>query len=474
MKRIQLFLVGMFLVFGSLSAQDVDWQTGVAKIKELIKTNPAQASEEAQQIIKKNKKVMDVYAAIGRAYLDANKIDEAQTYVALGRKVNTKSAPLLVLEGDIAVAQKNGGLASQKYEEAIYFDPKYGEAYMKYADIYRAASPALAIEKLNQLKGIDPSNVFVDKKLAEIYYQKNDFDKATEAYANFVASGKAEEDDLVKYAFALFMKHDFEKSLEIANMGLQKNSRHAAFNRLAMYNYTEMKRFDEAQKAADAFFNASDKADYSYWDYVYYGRLSAAMKKYKEAVVQYEKALESDPSKTDLLKEISNAYEQINDYKNAIDAYKKYYASLESSKQTPDLKFELGKLYYGAGTLPDSLGVSKEERQQALHMGDTIFQEIATLSPDSYLGNFWRARTNSALDPETTQGLAKPYYEEVTKLLESKNDPRYNGVLIECYRYLGYYFLVTEKMTESKAYWNKILAIDPANELAKRALEGIK
>ena len=40
---------------------------------------------------------------------------------------------------------------------------------------------------------------------------------------------------------------------------------HAAFNRLAMYNYTDLKRFDEALKAADVFFKECDKADYSYW-----------------------------------------------------------------------------------------------------------------------------------------------------------------------------------------------------------------
>ena len=99
---------------------------------------------------------------------------------------------------------------------------------------------------------------------------------------------------------------------------------------------------------------------------------------------------------------------------------------------------------------------------------------LLKVAPDSYLGNFWRARTNSALDPETTQGLAKPYYEEVAAFLIDKNDPRYNSALIECYSYLGYYYLVANKLPESKEYWNKILAIDPANATAKRALDGIK
>ena len=101
-------------------------------------------------------------------------------------------------------------------------------------------------EKLEQLKAQEPSNTAVDKKLAEIYYLKNDFSKAAEAYSRFAMGPTATEEDLVKYAFALFLNHDFEKSLEVANMGLKKNARHAAFNRLAMYNYTDLKRFDEA------------------------------------------------------------------------------------------------------------------------------------------------------------------------------------------------------------------------------------
>ena len=195
---------------------------------------------------------------------------------------------------------------------------------------------------------------------------------------------------------------------------------------------------------------------------------------YDEAVIQYQKAIELDATKTDLWREISNAYEQKNDYTKAIDAYQKYYKSLSADKQTSDLQFQIGKLYYGKGTQGDTLTVSLDERKAALASADSVFAVIAQAAPDSYLGNFWRARANSALDPETTQGLAKPYYEEVATLLESKNDPHYNSALIECYSYLGYYYLVANKLPESKDYWNKILAIDPANATAKRALDGIK
>ena len=76
MKRVQMFLAGAFIAVGSLYAQssDAEWQAGVAKLKETIQTNPAQANEEAEQLIKgKNKKNVELLVAIGEVYLKAGK-----------------------------------------------------------------------------------------------------------------------------------------------------------------------------------------------------------------------------------------------------------------------------------------------------------------------------------------------------------------------------------------------------------------
>lgn len=110
----------------------------------------------------------------------------------------------------------------------------------------------------------------------------------------------------------------------------------------------------------------------------------------------------------------------------------------------------------------------------ALQAADSVFALVAEQAPDSYLGDMWRARTHSAMDPETTEGLAKPYYEKVVDVLLAQNEPRYNSALIECYSYLGYYYLLKSDYATSKEYWNKILAIDPTNATANKALDGIK
>lgn len=85
---------------------------------------------------------------------------------------------------------------------------------------------------------------------------------------------------------------------------------------------------------------------------------------------------------------------------------------------------------------------------------------MAAKVPDNYLGNFWRARVNSLRDPETTQGLAKPYYEAALSILEQKPDAT-KSVLVECNSYLGYYYFVKEDYNQSNCigirYWKLIL-----------------
>lgn len=477
MKRLNLFLLGACVAASSLYAQSDDWKAGVEKVKDLIKTNPEMAEEQADDLLKgKNKKNVDLVLAIGRAYMEAGQLEQAEDYVKIAKKADSKSAAVSIFEGDIAVARKDPGTASQRYEEAIYFDPNCKEAYLKYADIYKAANPGLATSKLEELRAIDPQAVEVDRKLAEIYYSANEFDKAADAYSRFAESDKATEKDLVNYSFALFLNHDFEKSLAVANLGLQKNPQHAVFNRLRMYNFIDLKRYDEAKQAADSFFAACKTEDLTYLDYLYHGTLLDALKDYNNAVISLEKAYEMNKDRTEVLRQISSSYEGAEKYEEAIDAFNKYVATLPEEQKTPDLTFEVGRLYYAEGTTADSVNYTPEMKKEALLQADSAFAKLAELVPDNYLGNFWRARTNSALDPETTEGLAKPYYEQVAAMLEekAKTEPRYNRTIIECYRYLGYYYLVTEDYEKSKEYWNKILTIDPEDAIATKALEGIK
>ena len=479
-KVVTLCCVGL-LFAGMVSAQtESDWKAGVNQVKEMIKSNPEGAWDLTEDLMKgKNKKNVDLILALTQVYLDANKTEEMTELIEKAKKADKKDPRISLLEGDIALAKKDVGTACQLYEQAIYFDPNCYEAYLKYARAYKSASPTMAIDKLNQLKQVAgvPQDVLLqaDKAMAEVYYSNNKFSDAAKAYESFIHTDVATESDIMSYAFALFMSHDFEASYEIASKGLQQNAESTGFNRLAMYNLIDLKRYDEAATIADTFFNKLKDVNYSGLDYRYYGALLNATKDYAGAVTQFEKAYELDTASIELLQQISEAYNNGGNYDKGIETYKKYCDLLPAEEKTAENIFTLAGMYYDQGT--DTVNVTLEKRQLALQEADTLYAQVSELAPDSYTGYFYRGHTRSAMDPETTQGLAKPYYEKVVELLLAKNDPRYNRVLITCYSYLGYYFMLQGKPEDyavSKEYWNKILAIDPNNALAKTALKGIE
>ncbi|MDD3321028.1 MAG: hypothetical protein PHS59_06245 [Paludibacter sp.] len=421
--------------------------------------------------IKGNNKNENVMIAISRAYLMNSLTVKALDYCELAKDINPKSSSVAVLFGDIKLEQQDLGEACSNYELAILYDENCKEAYIKYARAYKNVNPKLSIEMLNRLKQKDPAFLLVDKELADIYYVQNNFDEAAKLYNSYLQSGNSSIQDLTKYAMTLFLNNDFSKSLEVAQLGLQKAPRNPAFNRLVMWNNVDLKKYGDALKAADLFFNQTDHPDFTYLDYRYYGQALRETKQFDLSILQFQTALKMDSSKIELWKDISDMYNDKADYLNSITAYTQYLKKLDESKKTCDVIIALGKLYYSLGNNSSTDPLIKK---RALSEADSIFAIVAVKEPTGYRGNFWRARANAALDPETLLGLAKPYYDQTVSLVESKADPKYNSVLIECYSYLGYYSLLQKNNTLSLSYWDKIIAIDPSNSTAKKAIDGIQ
>lgn len=109
MKTMLVLSMGALLLAGTLSAQTPvpEWQAGVDKVKNLIQSNPAQASEEAGELLKgKNKKNVDLVTSVAHVYLNAGKITEAQEYLAMAKKANNKDPKVSVLEGVLPLTKE--------------------------------------------------------------------------------------------------------------------------------------------------------------------------------------------------------------------------------------------------------------------------------------------------------------------------------------------------------------------------------
>ncbi len=440
----------------------------IAEISNVLKSKPADL-KEALKPYKKAMKKADVLTGMAKTFLEIKDTVNATTYVEMALEKDYKYAPAYIVKGDILAVGVDGGKAAGQYEQAIRFDSKNPEAYYKYASIYSHINVSAAVEKLEQLRAERP-DIAVDAYVGHIFFVGNQFDKAVENFAK-VPQGQLEPKYVKEYAMALYFSQKYQESLAVVNAALAASPRDGVYNRLAMFNHTELKDYASALAAADALFNRSDSAKISYMDYTYYGNALSGNKQYAEAVDMYKKALEQEIDSKDkragVLKTLSDAYKQVDDYENAAASYKEYVTLLGTNTAT-DMA-GLANIYVQHGNMLTDSVVKMDKFKQA----EAVYVEMAE-NPDALeYAVFWRARVNTMMDPESKQALAKPHYEKVVELIVPKTEKSKadNARLIEAYRYLGaYYWIVLNDKEQGDIYWNKILEIDPENAVAKQAL----
>ena len=466
MKAIKYLLAGALMAVTStpVMAQDVQSQVdAIAKVIKENKSNPEAVEDQVKDFVKENKKNAIALAGLGRAYLDIKDTVNAKKYAKMAVDRGEKDAEGYILLGDIEALGNDGGAAATWYQQATLMDPQDPQGYIKYASVYRKRSPELSVQMLEKLRAVDPSYP-VDAEAGHFFYGANKLDKAVEHYGK-VDLNQLKDNYLTEYATAELLLANSKKSLEVALFGVNKNPRSAAMNRITFYNYTDLKDYKNALKYADALFNKSDSAKISARDYQYYAYAFMGDSAYDQAIEQFKKALEMNAELNDVRKQLSDAYIAKKDFTNGLAFYDEYLSKVEKPS-VPDLD-GLAQLYMQQASSIDSMTTDKIN---AFKKADEVYGRIASESPSNKLyATLMRARINSQLDPESTQGLAKPYYEEYVQLAQTENadNPK---LLIEPYMYLGYYYIVKEDNATAKSYYEKILAIDPQNATATQAL----
>ena len=472
MKAIKYFALGAVLAGFSTSAMAQDGtKADVDAVKKIISSKPADLDDQMKPFFKKNKKNAENLVAFGRAFYEAKDTANAAVYAEHALKANKQYAPAYILKGDLRALAEDGGGAAALYDQAIYFDPKNPDGYRKYASVYRKISPQGAIAKLNDLRAQLPDYP-VDAIIGHISYISNNFDEAIAAYDR-VPMEKLEKMDIIESAFSAYLTQKYDKGIQMAEFGLQKEPRNSTLNRLAMFCNTEKGNFDKALDFADRLFNKSDSANISYMDYVYYGNALNGLKKHDEAIAMYKKALEQEfdnaDKKAGVVKTLSDAYKGINDFDNAIKYYQQFLNDV--SKASASDHAGLGRLYAQHANALEDLAAKMEK----LRLADQVYAGLLDKYQDveDYVA-FQRARIGMQMDPESKEELAKPHYEKLVELLGSKADRDNTDKvrLVEAYRYLISYYLINKDDKETaKQFAAKLQEVDPENETAKQVLE---
>ena len=445
----------------------------VSKGKLMLKLNVKEAEATMQKAFtdKASKKDPVIYTAIGNAYAANKMYDKAKEYFKQAHSFDQNYAMAYVREGEMFMAEEKINDAANRFNMAAYVDKKNKLSRLKLAEIYTHVNTEQALITINELLAIDNDYAPAYKQLGELHYAKGQVEKAGEAYARYLSFGNGTTAEYVRYASILFLSKDYLGSLAEVEKILSMEPENAVAKRLLGYNLFEIEEYEQALAALTSFME-DPKSNRIASDYKYYARSLRKNKQDSLSIDYYTKALEIDKTNiSEILKEVAQVYESMKNYAMAGLYYEQYI------ENTPDAVaidyFNCGRsFYYAAGHIELAADVDSVEQMRLFEKADQKFAIVAERIPAGYLGNFWRGRVQSQLDPEATQGLAKPYYEQALAILET-NPSKYPGELLECYKYLGYYYLVQEDDEKSISYWKKVVEISPNDSMANEAIKGL-
>jgi tetratricopeptide (TPR) repeat protein len=449
----------------------------------------------AEDLFKKSfglaKKNASVPVEVAEVYVIAGNKAKADEALERARKINKKYPGIYLVEGDWLKNQGKVGEACSQYESAILFEPKDKVSYLRLAQIYKGINVDQALQYLDKLLGIDPNYIPAYAEIGDINYGKGRYKDALVAYEKFIAIQGVPLVQHERYASALYFDEQYDKSLEEIKFVLAQDPNNSVMYRIEAYNNYKNKNFELGLEQMNKFVQNTPQEKHIYYDYVTLGDLQVEMKQPELALDSYKKALELDSSKTVVYEKLTTAAENAKNYPLAVEYYEK------SFEINPDFSL-MSLFYYGqanfsasayyidsltiaAETTPELAAANEEVFNTYIKKGTKAFSDVVTRKPDTYLGYLWLATINSLVDSynqlrdKPMTGVAKPYYEEALQyMLENNADGRRNNDIIQCYRYLASYYYTLNDLNLVGECYEKILAIDPDNEQAKKTLDMLK
>ena len=393
----------------------------------------------------------ELYAALGDAYRSELKNTEAYNNYTQALAINPKMVSAVVATGVIWKQANNYEDSEKEYRRALAIDPNYGPAYRELAETYlrwgKNSTEAVSEQKYKQ---------------------------AVEFYKKYLDLTDRSLDSRMNYARFLVYAQDY-KALQQETQEIVKT---APKNNLLVYRYLgyaayENKNYAAGLDALNKFITQADPKRLIPLDYLYLGRLQSASGQDSVGINSLRKALALDTTQVEAYGEIAKSLYNQKKYAEAGDAYKVFVS--KSKQATLNDYLREGVSYYNAFKAQYySTATPKPVADTTLLLkADTAFTYIQkhAAQPQATVA-LYQARANDLREPSrnTSQGYAKPYYEQYIQLTTAKGTvpDEDKGFMAEAYDYLGTYYEYKEK-DEAKAAENfsKALQVDPTDKQAK-------
>jgi len=455
---------------------------------DLDANNKTAAQAKFDLVIKElKKKDTEEYVYIARAFMNADKPDYKSAIAVLTKAATTNpnDAQVQLALGDAYYGDKNQNDSYRAYLNAFQFDNSLIRAKMQLGVLLKGAKAYTeAVKSYDEVIVINQNYGPVYRELAETYYlwannvpktYTENIQKALSFYEKYLTLTDYSITSRMRHADFLILAKDY-KALELeANKMKELDGVNPRILRYLGYSAYENGNIDGALDALQKFTsNPSNKIIPR--DYLYLGQ--AKIKKGASAdgksvdptqlasgIADIKKAVEMEPLAANELNEIGKKlYDQ--------KAFAAAAAVFEVAVTKPNSKnylidnFYLGNSLYYDNTRKD---VVKPD-PIALQKADTAFGNVITASPTTQDAYIFRARTNKLLENDE---MISTYYQQYLDVVTAKGEEevtKNKNKFIEAYNNIAAVFANSDK-TKAVDYFNKTLALDPANEYALSSIK---
>lgn len=429
---------------------------------------------EAATLNKDNDPV--VFLGIAEAYMGYNGknrkrqndyLKEAELYLYKVQKLNPNDARAFVLLGVLYGLQGVEELEQSSYEGAIQRDPKLKEAYQRLGQLYKKQKKYNeAAEMFTKAIEIDATYAPPFREMAEMWFLAKKYDRAEEnmaKYLNIMGNDKAAR---MRACIFQYAGEQYDQAIGCMENMLKDTSAYV-LNRLIGYSHVKKATpdADKALAALDTYFKVAPAAAIIPSDYEMKARAEKLKGLIPEAIADFEKAIalaaadSTIDDRNDLLIEIGDIYKEQKEHAKRAIVLERFLQAEGGKTYNLKESFNLGLSYYSA---------------QNFAKADSVFKIMTETKPELHVGWVWRGKSNVQMDPDSKQGLAKPYLEKAKEIISAKeeNKVKQKDDYLFCLKYLAaYHTLVANDCPTALPLWNEILQIKPDDEQAANGLK---
>ena len=397
-----------------------------------------------------------IEAAEAYIHYENKDLDKAKLLLDKANAIDPKNVEVNILYGEIYGNLSNATLAAEYFNKAQELDPKSARAIVSKGRLYyNSTNYDAAAEEFERAIKLDPAYAPAYSAVAYAYLKQGKLAKAKEAAKKYLDLSKNNCSARIFYASLLYASKSYQEALdELALVSQRCDSNNIKMLRIQAYSNYEADKYPEGIAVMEHLFRIVPADKRIIQDFEFYGKLLIKTDKDSLGIEQLLKAYALDPTRADLLSEISNAWFKLKNYPNAI-LYMQQKITLGKDIKVADY-YLLGRANYFIGQY---------------HSADSAFMKVNEITPTYAGGWLWRADVSSNIDSTGKDSLAKPFYDKYIQIADSDsvNISKYQSGLIRAYSYMASYYLLIRKDNErAKFYLRKKLDLIAEPEEKKK------